>query len=183
MARKVTAHLFSSINGVVENPETFQFDAFGPEEGELMGKAISAVTDVVFGRKLWQEWKDYWTAADAGDPFAKFINPVRKHVLSSTLDDELDWNSTLAAGDAITYMQQLRDSGEGDIAVMGGIETIRSLFTTGLIDTLTLQIHPVATDHGRRLFDESVPLTRLQLLDSTITSADNVILTYGLRTE
>lgn len=183
MTRKVTAHLFSSINGVVESPETFQFDAFGPEEGELMGKAIGSVTDVVIGRKLWQEWQAYWTNADANDPFAGFINPVRKHVLSTRLEGELDWNSTVAAGDPITYVQQLRDSGEGDIAVMGGIETVRSLFTAGLIDALTLTVHPVATDHGRRLFDESVPVTRLQLLDSTISSAGNAILTYGLHVE
>src|SRR5690348_14431040 len=33
MARKTTAHLFHSVNGVVESPNLFQFDAFGPEEG------------------------------------------------------------------------------------------------------------------------------------------------------
>ena len=56
MARKTTAHLFCSANGVVESPNLWQFDAFGPEEGEMMGRAIGGVTDVVIGRKLWQEW-------------------------------------------------------------------------------------------------------------------------------
>lgn len=183
MTRKVNAHLFSSINGVVENPDRFQFDAFGPEEGELMGKAIGSVTDVVMGRKLWQEWQDYWTNADADDPFAAFINPVRKHVLSTTLEGELGWNSSVVAADPLAFLQQLRESGDGDIAVMGGVDTVRYLFTAGVIDALTLTVHPVATNDGRRLFDESVPLTRLQLLDSSITSAGNAILTYGLRQE
>jgi hypothetical protein len=56
MTRRTTAHLFSSVNGVVESPNLFQFDAFGPEEGEMMGRAIAGVTDVVIGRTLWQEW-------------------------------------------------------------------------------------------------------------------------------
>jgi RNA polymerase sigma-70 factor (ECF subfamily) len=179
MTRTVTAHLFSSVNGVVESPNLFQFDAFGPEEGELMGRAISGVTDVVIGRALWQEWSQYWP--DADDPFAQFINPVRKHVVTTTLHGELRWNSAVIDGDPVAYVNALREQGDGDIAVTGGIETVRSLFLAGAIDALTLTIHPVATNEGRRLFDESVPLTRLTLRDSTITSVGNAVLTYGLR--
>jgi dihydrofolate reductase len=179
MTRRTTAHLFSSVNGVVESPDLFQFDAFGPEEGQMMGQAIASVTDVVIGRRLWQEWSEYWPGAD--DPFGSFINPVRKHVVTSTLSGELSWNSTVIDGDPVSYVQKLQQQGEGDIAVTGGIETIRSLFLAGVIDALTLTMHPAVTDHGRRLFDDSVPLTRLTLLDGTITSAGNAVLTYALR--
>jgi len=179
MTRRTTAHLFSSVNGVVESPNLFQFDAFGPEEGQLMGQAIGGVTDVVIGRKLWQEWSEYWPGTE--DPFGSFINPVRKHVVTSTLGGDLGWNSTVVNGDPVAYVQKLRQRGEGDIAVTGGIDTIRSLFLAGVIDALTLTVHPAVTDHGRRLFDESVPLARLTLLDGTTTSAGNAVLTYGLR--
>jgi len=179
MARKTTAHLFSSVNGVVESPNLFQFDAFGPEEGQLMGQVIGGVTDVVIGRKLWQEWSQFWPNAD--DPFSAFINPVRKHVVTSTLSGDLGWNSTVVDGDPIAYVQKLRQEGEGDISVVGGIETVRSLFLAGLVDSLTLTVHPAATPQGRRLFDESVPLTRLTLLDGVTTSAGNAVLTYALR--
>ncbi len=179
MTRRTTAHLFSSVNGVVESPNLFQFDAFGPEEGQLMGQAIHGVTDVVIGRKLWQEWSQYWPGND--DPFGSFINRVPKHVVTSTLSGDLGWNSTVVNGDPVDYVRRLQQEGEGDIAVTGGIETIRSLFLAGLVDALTLTVHPVATDEGRRLFDESVPLTRLTLLDGTTTPAGNAVLTYGLR--
>jgi RNA polymerase sigma-70 factor (ECF subfamily) len=179
MARRTSAHLFSSVNGVVESPNLWQFDAFGPEEGQMMGKTIGGVTDVVIGRKLWQEWSQYWPGAD--DPFASFINPVRKHVVTSTLSGHLDWNSTVVDGDPVAYVRRLQQEGEGDIAVVGGIETVRSLFLAGVVDALMLTVHPVATDQGRRLFDETVPLTRLTLLDGTTTRAGNALLTYGLR--
>lgn len=179
MTRKTTAHLFSSINGVVESPNLFQFDAFGPEEGQLMGRAIGNVTDVVIGRKLWQEWSNYWPGAD--DPFGAFINPVHKHVVTSTLSDNLGWNSTAVEGDPVAYVQQLQQQDGGDIAVTGGIETVRSLFLAGVIDALTLTVHPVVAGEGQRLFDKSVPLTRLTLIEAITTSAGNAVLTYGLR--
>lgn len=179
MARKTTAHLFSSLNGVVESPDLFQFDAFGPEEGEMMGRAIGGVTDVVIGRKLWEEWSQYWPGAE--DPFGAFINPVRKHVVTSSLSGDPGWNSTVIEGDPVAYVQRLQQQGEGDIAVVGGIKTTRSLFLAGVVDALTLTVHPAVTDQGRRLFDESVPLTRLTLIEGTSTSAGNAVLTYGLR--
>ncbi|MFC6704944.1 dihydrofolate reductase family protein [Flexivirga alba] len=180
MSRKVTAHLFHSVNGVVEAPNLFQFDSFGAEEGEAMGKSIAPVTDMVLGRALWEEWSQYWPGND--DPFGSFINPLRKHVVSSTLSGELPWNSTLIDGDPVDYVKSLRDNGaEGDISIGGGIKTVRSLFTAGVVDALTLTTHPVVTPDGARLFDETVPLTRLQLVDSQITPAGNAILTYSLR--
>lgn len=179
MSRKVTAHMFHSLNGVVEHPNLWQFDAFGPEEGEAMGEALAPVTDVVIGRKLWQEWSEFWGESD--DPFAQWINPARKHVISQTLPDELSWNSTRITTDPIDYVKQLRGQGEGDISVVGGIETIRSLFLAGQIDELTLTTHPVIADKGRRLFDDTSPMTRLQLLNVKQTSVGNAVLTYGLR--
>lgn len=181
MPRTTTAHLFSSLNGVAETPNEFQFDAFGEEEGEIMGTALSGVTDVVMGRRLWEEWSSYWPSADSSDAFAGFINPVRKHVISSTLSEDPGWNSALVDGDPATYVRELREQDGGGIIVAGGIETVRSLFLAGVIDALTLTVHPTITGEGRRLFDETTSLTRLQLLDGTTTAAGNAVLTYGLR--
>jgi dihydrofolate reductase len=179
MSRTTTAHMFSAVNGVAESPNLFQFDAFGAAEGELMGKSLAGVTDVVIGRVLWRQWAEYWPGAD--DPFGEFINPVRKHVISSTMTGDLDWNSTLIDGDPVEYVRQLRAANGGGIVVVGGVQTVRSLFLAGVIDTLTLTVHPAIAGEGRRLFDESVPLTRLELVDSTITPVGNAVLTYALR--
>ncbi|WP_153504771.1 dihydrofolate reductase family protein [Cumulibacter manganitolerans] len=180
MSRKVTAHLFHSVDDVVESPHLWQFDAFGPEEGRLMDDTIAPATDVVIGRRLWEEWKDYWPGAD--DPFGGWINAVRKHVVSSTLAGELPWNSVVAGGDPFGYVRRLRDSdADGEISVAGGIDTIRSLFVGGLVDELVLTTHPVIAGEGRRLFDGTVPLTRLTLLGAQQTSVGNVVQRYALR--
>lgn len=184
MSRKVTAHLFYSANGVAEAPDQWQFDAFGTEEGERMGAALAPITEMVLGRKLWEEWRDYWqNEAAPDDPFGSFINPLPKHVVSSTLDGDLDWNSTLVSGDPVAYVEQLKAGEGGDISVGGGVETVRSLFLAGAIDELTLTMHPAITGEGRRLFDEATPVTRLELIDSGSSSKGNVFLTYRLKPE
>ena len=181
MSRTTSAHLFASVNGVVEAPDTFQFDAFGREEGELMGAAIGGATDVVLGRVLWQEWSEYWPQAGNADPFGAFINPVRKHVVSRHPGGDLGWNSTWLDGDPVDAVRRLKEQDGGDIIVAGGIKTVRTLFLAGVVDRLTLTVHPAVTGTGRRLFDETTPVTRLALVDSTITSAGNAVLTYALR--
>ncbi len=182
-SRTVTAHLFSSLNGVSESPNLFQFDSFGEEEGAIMGRSLAGVTDVIMGRQLWQEWSQYWPS-NSDDGFGPFINPVRKHVIASTLGGDLEWNSQLIDGDPVDYVRTLAASDdEGGIIVAGGVETVRSLFLAGVVDALTLTIHPAVTGEGKRLFDDSVPLTRLELIDHTITPAGNAILTSSLRSE
>ncbi|MFN8046441.1 MAG: dihydrofolate reductase family protein [Dermatophilaceae bacterium] len=176
--RKVTAHLFSSVDGVVENPGTFQFGAFGAEEGAMMGAALAPVTDVILGRKIYQEWADYWPN-NPGDGFDQFINPVPKHVASRTLTGPLAWeNSTVIEGDLLDFVRGLKEGDGGDISV-NGISVIRQLLEAGLLDTLTLTIHPAAAGQGKRLFDGATEPFRLELVDSQVTPVGNAILTYA----
>lgn len=99
--------------------------------------------------------------AGANDPFGQLINPVRKHVFTTTLSGELPWNRTVIDCDPVEQVKNLHVQGGGDLCVVGGIETVRLLFLTGIIDQLILTTHPVVTTVGRRLFDESVPVTRV----------------------
>lgn len=119
--RTVTAHLFSSLNGVSESPHLFQFDCFGEAEGELMGKSLADGADVVMGRRLWAEWSQYWPS-NTDDGFGDFIKPAREDVTSSTLSGKLGWNSQLVDGDPVRYLETLKASDtDGSIIVAGGV--------------------------------------------------------------
>lgn len=51
---------------------------------------------------------------------------MRKHVVTSTpLSGDLGWNSTVVDSDPVAYLRELQQHGEGDIAVIGGIETVQ----------------------------------------------------------
>jgi dihydrofolate reductase len=181
--RKVTAGLFYSLDGVVESPNLWQFDSFDAEMGEEMGAVISRVDTVLLGRAGYQEWSGYWPNADADDPFGAFINPVQKFVASRTLTGELEWNARLMDAPLEDFVTELKQTEGGEISVMASISLVRQLLFAGLLDSLTVMMHPVIAGQGRHLFEPTDPVTRLSLQNSRITSAGNTILSYGLRSE
>lgn len=181
--RRLTAGLFMSVDGVVESPNLFQYDSFDAELGAMMGRMIGAVDTAVLGRIGFEEWSQYWPDAPADDPFASFINPIEKHVASTTLQGELGWNATLIEGDVPAFLERLKQGDGGDISVFSSISLVRSLLFAGVLDELTLMVHPVIAGAGRRLFERTDPMTRLELRDSAVTSAGNAVLTYALRAD
>jgi dihydrofolate reductase len=182
--RKLTAGLFYSVDGVVESPNLWQFDAFDDEMGQEMGAMMSRVDTVLLGRAGYQEWSGYWPASGPDDPFGSFINPVRKFVASRTLTGDLDWqNSQLMDAPLEDFVAALKQTDGGEISVMASISLVRQLLFAGLLDSLTLMMHPVVAGAGRHLFEPGDPVTQLSLLNSRVTSKGNTILQYGLRTD
>lgn len=181
--RKVTAGFFHSLDGVVESPNLWQFDAFDDELGAMLGEAMAKIDTVLLGRIGYEEWAGYWPNATADGDFADFINNVPKFVASDTLrQDQLSWrNATRIDGDLIEFVRDLKSRPGGEIAVMGGVSLARQLFFAGLLEELTLITHPVVAGKGKRMFLPTDPVTRLELRKSTATSKGNVVSTYGLR--
>lgn len=179
--RKVTAGLFHSVDGVVEAPNLWQFDAFDEELGAALGVVLAKTDAVILGRGGYQEWAQYWPKAEADQGFADFINKVPKYVASSSLKGTLEWqNATLIEGNVEAFVRDLKSRDGGEISVMAGITIVKSLFLAGLLDELTLITHPVIAGKGRHLFEASDPMTRLTLKSVTSTSKGNVISVYSL---
>ena len=180
--RRVVAHLFHSVDGVVEAPNLWQFDSFDDELGQAMGAAISTVQTVLLGRVSYEEWASFWPGVGTDDPFGAFINPVEKLVASRSLTGDLAWqNSRLLTGDLLEDVAELRRGDGGDIAVNGSISVVRQLLFAGLLDALTLTTHPVVAGSGRRLFEPNDPQTCLELTSASTTSKGNIMATYARR--
>jgi dihydrofolate reductase len=178
--RRITAHLFHSLDGVVESPNLWQFDQFDGGCGAAMAQSLERTDAMLLGRVAYSEWADFWPAHPE-EPFGQFANPLEKFVASRTLTGPLSWeNSTLIEGDLLDFVRDLRAGDGGDVTVVG-ISVIRQLFLAGLIDALTLTTHPVIAGAGRTLWEAGDGPTRLTLLDSSITEKGNAILTYGPR--
>ena len=181
--RKLTAGLFMSLDGVVESPNLWQFDSFDQELGAELTAMIDRVDTVLLGRVGYEEWAGYWPNADSTDDFGTFINPIQKFVASRTLTGPLDWqNAALIEGDLEEFVSDLKNTEGGEISLVGGISLVRQLLFAGLLDSLTVMMHPVVAGAGRHLFEPSDPVTRLTLQNSITTSAGNVLLSYALRT-
>lgn len=181
--RKVTAGLFHSLDGVVEAPNTFQFDSFDDELGQELGRVMGGVETVLMGRVGYQEWAGFWPNASQDLDFAGFINGVEKFVASETLKpSDITWsNTSLIGGDFLDFVRDLKAGEGGDICAMGGISLVRQLLFAGLMDELTLITHPVIAGTGRRLFEPGDPTTRLDLVRARTTSKGNVVQAYRRR--
>ena len=180
--RRVTAGLFSSVDGVVESPHLWQFDSFDDELGAGMDEMIGRTETVLLGRTSYEEWSGYWPNPSVDEDFAAFINPVEKLVASRTLTGELAWqNARLIDGELEDVVARLRESEGGDVAVCGSVSVVRQLLFAGLLDSLTLMVHPVVAGTGKRLFEPGDPTTRLELETFASTPKGNALLTYGLR--
>ncbi|PZE58375.1 dihydrofolate reductase [Curtobacterium sp. MCPF17_001] len=177
--RKVTAGLFTSVDGVVQDPYEFQYDSFDDELGAGMTAWMDATDTVLLGRNSYLEWSEWWPAHPE-DPFGQWINPIEKHVASTTLGDDLAWeNSTRITGDVPTFVRELQQRDGADIAVCGSVTLVRSLLFAGVLDELQLMIHPAVAGRGRKLFEPTDPPTRLRLVANSVTSKGNVLSTYG----
>jgi dihydrofolate reductase len=182
LMRTLSAGLFMSLDGVVEAPNIWQFDSFDEELGQQLGAMMRSIDTAILGRIGYQEWSEYWPKAAANDPFGEFINPIQKFVASRTLTGDLKWqNSTLIEGDLADFLVDLKNTEGGEISVFSSISLVRQLLFAGVLDVLTVMIHPVIAGGGRRLFEPTDPTTRLELVDSTITSKGNAVLSYRLR--
>ena len=179
--RKVTSGLFHSVDGVVSEPNLWQFDSFDEDMGKALTGVMERVYTVVLGRVSYQEWAGYWPTASADEDFAGFINTVEKFVASRTLKEPLEWqNSRLIEGPLEDFVAGLKQGDGGEIAVMGSISVVRQLLFAGLLDELTLMTHPVVAGSGRHLFEAGDPTTRLSLKDQYRTTKGNIVSTYGL---
>jgi dihydrofolate reductase len=173
--RRVIASLFLSLDGVVESPEKWHLQYVNDEMGAVIGQAMSEADAFLLGRVGYQEWAEYWPAAD--NEMADYMNSARKYVVSRTLT-AADWqNSTLLEGDISEEVPKLKQQPGKNITVSGSATLVRSLLAANLLDELRLMVHPIVVGSGRRLFEDG-DRKPLELVDSRTFSTGVVDLTY-----
>ena len=180
LMRKVVASEFVSLDGVVESPDKWHFPYFNDEMGDAIGAAMAASDAMLMGRVLYEEWAAFWTKQDPDEnPVAAQMNGVRKYVVSTTLEEPLEWqNSTLIGDNVAEEISRLKEQPGKDISISGSPTLVRSLLADGLLDELRLMLHPIVVGSGKRLFEEGSDQKALELVDSKTFSTGVLYLTY-----
>jgi dihydrofolate reductase len=108
-----------------------------------------------------------------------YINSVSKYVVSTTLEEPLEWNnSTLIKGDVAEEIARLKRQPGENITILGSGALVRSLLRGDLIDELRLMVHPVVLGSGKRLFEDGHGRQALELVDSKTFGTGVLYLTY-----
>jgi dihydrofolate reductase len=157
--RKITAGLFISVDGVVEDPQDWHFPYFNDEMGAAVSAALGTADTVLPGRKSYDSFAGAWPereeagAEDAG--MAKALGDARKIVVSNQRLQFTWRNSEQPKGDLVEAVTALKNEPGGrNIAMSGSVSVVRQLLAAGLLDELYLLVHPIAVRKGMRLFDE-----------------------------
>ena len=130
---------------------------------------------MLLGRKTYEGLAGYWPSAEG--EWADRINPMPKYVVSRTLEEPLEWNATLLAGEAAETVPRLKEELAGDLFMSGCGELGRSLLEFGLVDELLFWVHPTLSGPGTRPFGEDRTI-RLRLVESTAYDSGVVLLRY-----
>jgi dihydrofolate reductase len=181
LMRKVVASEFVSLDGVVESPDKWHFPYFNDEMGDAIGAAMAASDAMLMGRVLYEEWAAFWPKQNPDEnPVAARMNGVRKYVVSTTLEEPLEWNNSILIGDNVAEeILRLKEQQAGkDISISGSPTLVRSLLEDDLLDELRLMVHPIVVGSGKRLFEEGSDQKALELLDSKTFSTGVLYLTY-----
>jgi dihydrofolate reductase len=182
--RKIVLGLFISLDGVVQGPgpaDDFEYAGwtmpyYSDEVGEAISGNMASSDTLLLGRKTFQGFQAAF-AGQSDDPFADYINNVRKVVASNTLQTT-DWNnSLLLKGDVAGQVKALKEAEGRDISISGSVAFAQFLMQHNLIDEYSLLVYPVVLGKGQRLFPDGFKST-LELVESRPLSNGVVHMTY-----
>src|SRR3954454_12967431 len=165
--RELIVTEFVSLDGVMEAPggepghphSGWGFDFMSDEQQEWKLKETLEASALLLGRVTYEGFAAAWPERD-GD-FADKMNSMPKHVVSTTLEEPLEWsNSSLIELGAV---QRLKQDEGGDILVAGSRTLVQALIEEDLVDEWRLMVFPVVLGSGRRLFPERADKLVLKL--------------------
>jgi dihydrofolate reductase len=175
--RKIVAGLAVTLDGVVDSPSG-NWMMFNDEMQEIIDAGVAEADAILLGRRTYLEFAAMWPRLGGDVPMADFMNGTPKYVASSTLRS-LEWaGSTLLTGDLAAELTELKRRPGKNIQVPGSPRLVRSLLADGLLDELSLMIHPVVLGTGARLFDGQADRMDLKLQDSRTLGTGVISATY-----
>jgi dihydrofolate reductase len=182
--RKITAELFISLDGVVDELEEWHFQYFNDEMGAAVDAVLGTADTILLGRKTYDSFAGAWPEREAAGEedahFAKVLGDARKIVVSNQQLEFTGRNSEQLQGDLIAGVTALKNEADGTIFMSGSISVVRQLLAAGLLDELHLLVHPIGVRKGTRLFDQGEPPIPLKLLSSQTFETGVLNLLYAV---
>ena len=152
MAATYTFDVFSSLDGYgaasanwsgywgKQGPELLDHRLATYEAGQRM--VFGANTYRLFVRMLAESTAD----SDVRDPWVTRMHNSPATVVSTTLEDPLDWpDATLVAGDAVDVVARLKEESDLPLRSHGCLSMNRALMAAGLVDRVQVTLFPVIT--------------------------------------
>jgi dihydrofolate reductase len=194
--RTLIVNEWTTLDGVVQAPMEAEEDTSGgfrhggwhvPYTDDAffawVEKGLNDTDAFLFGRRTYEGFAAHWTnASEEEQPVARPLNERPKYVVSTTLDEPLQWqDSTLLHGDVAKAVRAVKGGGTGNLRVIGSTQLVQTLIANDLVDEYQFIIDPVTVGGGKRIFPDDGALRALDLVDSEVTSTGATIVTYAAK--
>ncbi|MFF8467112.1 MULTISPECIES: dihydrofolate reductase family protein [Streptomyces] len=154
MTATYTFDVFSSLDGFGSyNGEGDWGGYWGKQGPELLDRRLSLYGEeqrMVFGAHTYRGFVRLLAPATqesgVGDAWVTRMRSLPATVVSTTLEDPLDWpDATVAHGDAVDVVARLKEASDVPLRSHGSLSMNRALMAAGLVDRVQVTVFPVIT--------------------------------------
>jgi len=170
--RKVILGVAISLDSFIEGSKG-EYDWCFTDQDYGLSDFLKRVDTMFLGRKTYELTLTMAANGDSGFP------NLKEYIFSNTLN-KVKEGATLIKGDIKTEVEKIKEEKGKDIWLFGGAGLTTSLLNLGLVDELSLAVHPVLLGSGKPLFSNIKDRINLTLVDTKTFSTGLVSLTYTL---
>ena len=186
MTATYTFDVFSSLDGFAAASGNWT-GYWGKQGPELLDHRLGLYEQeqrMVFGattfRRFVQMLAESTEESDVRDPWVTRMRKLPATVVSTTLEEPLDWpDATVASGDAVDVVARLKEESDVPLRSHGSLSMNRALLGAGLVDRVQVTLFPVITgETGLDPIFEGAADFDLELIESRTLDGDIQELIY-----
>jgi dihydrofolate reductase len=183
---KLVVTEFISLDGVIEDPGgsedyehggwSFEYDR-GEDGDQFKLDELMAADAALLGRVTYEGFAAAWPEREGDEDeagFAKKLNSMPKHVVSTSLKDPGWQNTQVISENVADEVEKLKGTYDGDIQVAGSATLVRTLIENDLVDQWNLMVFPTILGSGKRLFGDGIPRRKLKLAEDRGVGTDGI---------
>src|SRR6478735_3889612 len=154
MTATYTFDVFSSLDGYGSYGAGGDWGGYWGKQGpELLDRRLSVYSGdgrMVFGANTFRAFVSMLAssteASDVRDPWVTRMRNLPATVVSSTLEEPLDWpNATVVGGDAVDVVARLKEQSDVPLRSHGSLSLNWALMAADLVDFIQVTVFPVIT--------------------------------------
>lgn len=154
MTTTYTFDIFSSVDGFGSNNGNSDWGGYWGKQGpELLEHRLALYSEpqrMVLGANTYRQFAQMLAEStddsDVRDPWVTAMRNLPATVVSSTLQEPLDWpDATLLSGDVVEIVARLKEESPVPLRSHGSLALNRALMAAGLVERVQITFFPVLT--------------------------------------
>ena len=166
--RRVKLCVATSLDGYIAGPNE-EIDWLFSDQDYGMGRFFASIDTLLIGRKTYD-----FMVGQGQSSYDGLRNIVFSRSPRDAVPDDVEW----VTEDAAEFVNALKREEGKDIWLFGGGDLFMSLLESGVVDDLTVAVHPIVLGGGLSLYPGEWGSTRLQLMDVETFTTGLVLLIY-----